>query len=208
MSSNSPKNRDYFITINENAECFNDVEEIIKNELNCKIYALILHNKDFFSVVDGETGETTLTPKRQHYHLMVELRNPISFASIQNKFKGAHIEVPKYKKSAYQYLLHNSKNSKEKYQYDFSEIITNAPEQVKFAIENEDFEMFKENLFLTYIAQGTLTTYQFTKRFGLNAYKQYWPVYQVMIRELETDQEMQQDYAKIKQELLENELPW
>ena len=203
MASNSPKNRDYFITINKGAECYNELKEIIETP-NYKLYAMIKHDKDI--LLDMATGETT--PKVEHYHIMIELKNPISFNSIQNKFKGAHIEVPKYKKSTYQYLLHNSPNSKEKYQYDFTEIISNNLELVKDAIENEDFEIFKENQWLRYMAEGTITSYQFVKRFGMNVYKQYWSVYAQMIKELENDAEMQRDYELLKHDMTQERLPF
>lgn len=203
MASNSPKNRDYFITINKGAECYNELKEIIETT-NYKLYAMIKHDKDI--LLDMATGETT--PKVEHYHIMIELKNPISFNSIQNKFKGAHIEVPKYKKSTYQYLLHNSPNSKEKYQYDFTEIISNNLELVKDAIENEDFEIFKENQWLRYMAEGTITSYQFVKRFGMNVYKQYWSVYAQMIKELENDTEMQRDYELLKHDMTQERLPF
>lgn len=206
-SSNSPKSRDYFITINEGAECYNELDNIVKS-LNYRLYAYIMHDKDVLEAVNEQTGELNTKPKKKHYHLMLELKNPVSFNSIQNKFKGAHIETPKYKKSAYQYLLHNSPNSKEKYQYELEEIITNSLEQVKFTIESEDFELFYENQFLRYIAQGTRTTYQFAKRFGLNAYKQYWSAYSAMLESLSSDLEMQQDLQREELALLEEELPF
>lgn len=206
-SSNSPKNRDYFITINEGAESFNDITERI-GTLNFQLYAYIMHDKDVLTVENEQTGEIEQTPKKRHYHLMVELKNPISFKSMQDKFPGAHIETPKYKKSAYQYLLHNSPNSKEKYQYELTEIITNSLEQVKFIIESETYELFYENQFLRYIAQGTKTSYQFAKRFGLNAYKQYWGPYSAMLSELSTDREMQEDLEREKLAIMEEELPF
>lgn len=206
-SSNSPKNRDYFITINEGAESFNDIKERI-GTLNFQLYAYIMHDKDVLTVENEQTGEIEQTPKKKHYHLMVELKNPVSFKSMQNKFPGAHIETPKYKKSAYQYLLHNSPNSKEKYQYELTEIITNSLEQVKIIIESETYELFYENQFLRYIAQGTKTSYQFAKRFGLNAYKQYWGPYSAMLSELPTDREMQEDLELEKLAIMEEELPF
>lgn len=201
--ANSPKYRDYFITINEGAECYETALDIVK-ELNYKVYALIVHDKD--KVFNEKTGE--YEPKKVHKHIMMELKNPVSFAKMQERFKGSHIEIPKYKKSAYQYLVHNSPLSKgEKYQYDFSEIITNAPQELKIIIESETFELFKENMFLEYIADGTRTSYQFAKRFGLNAYKQYWKVYQEMLITLNEDKEMQRDLELIIQER-ENDLPF
>lgn len=204
--SNSPKYRDYFITINEGAESYNDALEIVK-ELNFKLYGLIIHDKDM--IMNDETGEFT-EHKKTHKHIMVELKNPVSFQSIQNKFKGAHIEVPKYKKSAYQYLIHNLPTAREKYQYDFKEIITNSPIELENIITSETFELFKENMFLQYIADGVRTSYQFAKRFGLNAYKQYWRSYYDMVLNLDSDDEMRADLETLTKarQLNDDELPF
>lgn len=202
MASNSPRNREYFITINKGCECYDHIQEII-DTLKYKIYAYITHDKDY---ILNENGDMEL--KKEHKHLMIELENALTFNSIQNKFKGAHIEVPKYKKSAYQYLIHNRPNARDKYQYDFTDIITSSPKELKDIIESEDCELFRETMFLEYIADGTITQYQFVKRFGLNAYKQYWSVYNVMIEQLNTDKEMIEDFNKILEERKENELPF
>lgn len=202
MATNSPKFRDFFITINKGAECYDIILDIIK-ELNYKLYALITHDKDTLINPDGTT-----TPKQEHKHLILELKNPVSFARMQERFKGTHIEIPKYKKSAYQYLIHNSPNSKgEKYQYSLNEIISNDFVQVEYIINTEESELFKQNQFLVYIAEGTKTAYQFVKRFGLDAYKQYWKVYNDMIENLRNDQEMQNDLEKILQKM-DDELPF
>lgn len=195
MATNSPKSRDYFITINQGAECYDDVLNIVQ-ELNYKLYAFIVHDKDY---IVNDDGTTTLKPT--HKHVVFELANPLSFNSIQNKFKGAHIVAPKFKKSAYQYLLHNTNNSKEKYQYDFDEIITNNANQLKFIIESETHELFYENQFLLYWAQGTRTPYQFTCRFGLNAYKQYWRAYLEVFATAEHDVELQNDIRQMEETL-------
>lgn len=205
MASNSPKFRDYFITVNEGAECYEEALDITKN-LNYKLYAAIYHDKDvLLSTTDN--GEVVETPKRKHLHIVVELKNPISFESMTKKYQGAHIETIKYKKSAYQYLVHNSPKSKEKYQYSVEEIISSDINAVKYAIETEDFEVFKENLWLRYIAEGTITRYQFVKRFGLNIYKQYYGQYCDMIMTLKTDEEMQNDLENLKKQM-EDELPF
>lgn len=202
MASNSPKYRDYFITINKGAPCYENALEIIK-ELNYKLYALIVHDKDKIIADDGE-----ITPKQEHKHLMFELKNPVSFNKMQERFKGAHIVIPKYKKSAYQYLVHNSPNSKgEKYQYSLNEIISNDLVQIEYIIKTEESELFRQNQFLLYIAEGTITAYQFVKRFGLDAYKQYWRPYNEMLINLNDDKEMQRDLEAIKNKL-DEELPF
>lgn len=205
MPSNSPRYRDYFITINQGAKSYDEALEIVKS-LNTKLYAAIYHDKDVLREKD-ENGVITEKPKKKHLHIMLELKNPTSFNSIQNKFEGAHIETPRYKKSAYQYLIHNSPMSKEKYQYSPDEIISNDLKAVKFYIESEDYEIFKENMWLRYMAEGTRTSYQFTKRFGLNVYKQYWKPYSDMLKELNVDEEMQHDLEALEK-AMEDELPF
>lgn len=202
MATNSPKYRDFFITINKGAECYDNIIDIIK-ELNYKLYALITHDKDLIVLEDGTTK-----PKQEHKHLMIELKNPVSFNKMQDRFKHAHIEIPKYKKSAYQYLIHNSPNSKgEKYQYSLTEIITNDYKQVEYIIKTEESELFKQNQFLIYIAEGTTSQYRFVKRFGLDAYRQYWKPYEEMLKQSRTDEEMQRDLEEIIRQL-DEELPF
>lgn len=202
----SPKYRDYFITINEGASSYEAALDIVK-ELNTKLYAFIIHDKDIIRNVNEE-GEITEIPKRTHKHIVLELANPISFNSMQNKFIGAHIDVVKYKKATYQYLIHNRPNSKEKYQYDANSIISNNLPSVKEAITAEEgLRLFRENEFLRYIAEGIQTPYQFVKAFGLNVYKQYWRAYNEMIVASQTDREMKKDLDLIKQVMLE-ELPF
>lgn len=202
MATNSPKYRDFFITINKGAKCYEDALEIVK-ELNYELYGLILHDSDVLVNDDG-----TLTPKAEHKHLMFELKNPVSFKKMQERFAGAHIIVPKYKKSAYQYLVHNSPNSKEKYQYSLDKIITNDREQIEYIIETEDSELFRQNKFLVYIAEGTRTPYQFVKRFGLDAYKQYWKPYEDMLHNLNNDEEMQRDLQALINKIDDDDLPF
>lgn len=206
MGANSPKYRDYFITINKGAPCYEDALEIVK-ETNYKLYGLIVHDKDVLIEKDEETGEMKQTPKAEHKHIVLEVKNPVSFEAMKNRFEGAHIETIKFKKSAYQYLVHNSPKSKEKYQYATDAIISNDLQAVKFAIETEDFEVFKENNWLRYMAEGTRTAYQFTKRFGLNVYKQYWKAYADMLENLSTDKEMQADFEEMLK-TIEDEAPF
>lgn len=199
MASNSPKYRDYFITINKSANSYENALEIIK-DLNIKLYAFIVHDKDYIVNDDGTT-----TKKPEHKHIMLEVKNPISFENMSKRFEGAHIEVPKYKKSAYQYLIHNRPNARDKYQYSLNDIITNDLSQVKYIIEAETSELFYQNKFLNYIAEGVKTPYQFMKRFGMDAYKQYWKPYNEMLNQLPHDEEMQADLETLLNGMASNE---
>lgn len=203
--ANSPKYRDFFITINKEADCYENVLEIVK-ELNFKLYAYIVHDKD--ELIDKETGEHQ-GHKPTHKHIMLELKNPVSFNAMQKRFAGAHIDIPKYKKSAYQYLIHNSPRSKgEKYEYSLDEIITNDVAQVKYIIETETNELFIETKFLVYMVEGVRTPYQFAKRFGLNAYKQYWHAFNDMLAQVKEDEDMQKDIEELQRDMLKDDLPF
>ena len=195
----SPKTRDYFITANEGAECYEDLLERVQNT-NYGLYGYIVHDKDMLVEPDGTTK-----PKKVHKHVVIELKNPVSFQSMQNKFPGAHIETIKYKKSAYQYLIHSNRSAREKYQYPLENIVSNNMALVKSAIESETCELFKETEFLRYIAEGVRTPYQFVKRFGLNAYKQYWKPYDDMLVALDGDEEMQADLLKLQGRLADEQ---
>lgn len=209
MAVNSPKYRAYFITINESADCYENALEIAK-EMKYDLYALIIHDKD----------KENDKPKKVHKHLIIELINPISFNSIQKRFKGAHIEPVKYKKSTYQYLIHNSPNSKEKYQYDSNDIISNNLDLVKNIIESEETEIFNEAKLLQYIAMGITTQYLFFKHFGIETTKKYWKTYSELSDALnrvlitvehndsltEAESELLQDYNKAVEAL--NDLPF
>lgn len=195
MATNSPKYRDFFITINQGADCYKEALEKVK-ELNYKLYAFIVHDKD--KNVDKQ-GQITL--KKTHIHIMLEVKNPLSFNSMQERFKGARIDIPKYKKSAYQYLVHNSPNSRQKYQYNADDIISNDLLAVKHIIKTETNELFIETKFLIYINEGVRTPYQFVKRFGLSAYKQYWKAYNDMLYQLQDDEEMQEDLEALRSDI-------
>lgn len=202
----SPKYRDYFITINEGAPCYDNALDIIK-DLNLSLYAYIVHDKDKIIETDKD-GCIKETPKKIHKHIVIELKNPISFNSMSKKFEGAHIEVVKYKKAAYQYLIHNRPNAKEKYQYSVKDIISNNLPSVEASINAEEgLRVFQEANYLRYICEGIKTPYQFTKAFGLNVYKQYWKSYYEMILCSETDEEMQKDMDEIYK-AMDEELPF
>ena len=196
----SPKSRDYMVTINEGAECFDNALEIVK-EMNVVLYAFIVHDKDKEILDDG-----SVVDKKLHKHIVIELKNPITFQSMQNHFKGAHIDLLKYKKAAYQYLIHNRPNAKEKYQYPVEDILSNNLSSVKRALEAEEgLRLFNEREFLRYIAEGITSPYQFTKAFGLNVYKQYWRPYKEMLDEINVDPVMKRDLEEMKA-ILEKEL--
>lgn len=179
MSEKSERSRLFLITAHQNAACFCQMQEILTDG-KFDLWALIKHDKDI-----EEDG--TLTPP--HWHAIIECPNARTFNSVRKQFEGAHIEIPNYKKSTYQYLLHNSPNSKEKYQYDFEKIISNSPESVKDIINSEEYEPFLENKVNEYIVDGTTTVFRFTQRFGFDQFSKYWKSYEMYWRGVKDDTE-------------------
>ena len=126
------KSRNYFIEVNPNAECYNNIEDILVG-FNKARFAYILHDKDTLS--DG-------TPKLKHYHIVLSFENARGFNSIQSLFKGAHIEVVKILSKCIRYLIHKDDDSK--FQYDANEIITNDAVFVRGNLLKENYPVLNE----------------------------------------------------------------
>lgn len=207
MTNEDNKYKRWFVEVNQKAECYENVLDIIK-ETNFDLYAYIIHDSDI-EITSLETGEVIEKPKTTHKHFCLELINGITFKSMQKKFKGAHIEVMQYRKKAYEYLTHSNENAKEKYQYAFENIITNDCERIKEILtQEEELEYFNERKFILYMAQGTLTKFAFAQRFGLEVYKRYGRQYMEMVAEIDHDTQLQNTIAKARQEIMDQDLPF
>ena len=170
------------LTINENASCFSNLQEIVNGlvEDNSNIeYSYIKHNADE-------------DDKNLHYHLVLYFKGTVKrFSTMQKTFEGAHIEMTnaqRYKRCI-QYLIH--KNNPEKQQYSASEIVSNIEKSYLDDIINGggyDFELFLEEKIFDYMAEfmkqdGRLTMQQFILRFGLGAISKYYFVIKDQIKE-------------------------
>ena len=124
--------RSYFLTINKNAECFDNLPDLVAKAIGPRDYfAYILHDMD-----TKETGEIV----EPHYHLLLVFKNARSFDTIQRIFIGAHIEQTLNIVSAVNYLIHNGKPNK--YAYNKSAIVTNSKNwlETKFqVVKREEF---------------------------------------------------------------------
>lgn len=134
MANKEDRNRNYFLTIFENAECYTKLQDILFNLSNCT-YAYIEHNKDI-----DENG----VPKLRHYHVVLNYKNDRTFQTVQNKFKGAHIEKVLILSKSIQYLTH--KNDKDKHQYNYENIITNDFENIKALYLDKDYPILNEQV--------------------------------------------------------------
>ena len=84
----SNKKRDYFITINSGASCYQSGKATYEN-MEEYLYAVLNHIN--YACWDEEIGDNG----NLHIHLFVSLQNAISFGSIRKKFDGANIQPKK-----------------------------------------------------------------------------------------------------------------
>ena len=149
--------RSYFLTINKNAECFDNLADLVAKATGPKDYfAYILHEKD-----TKETGEIV----EPHYHLLLVFKNARSFEAIQRNFVGAHIEETLNIVAAVNYLIHNGKPNK--YAYDKSAIVTNSVNWLKSKFQVVKREEFIEDKLPYYIlVEGYDTYLRLCRRFG------------------------------------------
>lgn len=144
------RSREWFIEINQGAQCFNTFKEQL---IDCN-YAYILHDKDIY-----ENGDT----KAPHYHLYVYYQNAITLNSMGNRFYGAHIEKPINKDYCIQYLIH--RNDPQKYQYSSDEVISNIS-GINDILNREWKERFDANNIEIYYNEGCTNYMAFYRRFG------------------------------------------
>ena len=149
--------RSYFLTINKNAECFENLADLVAKATSPNDYfAYILHAMD-----TKETGELV----EPHYHLLLVFKNARSFDAIQRVFKGAHIEETMNIVSAVNYLIHNGKPNK--YAYDKSAIVTNSKSWLESKFQVVKREEFIEDKLPYYIlVEGYDTYLRLCRRFG------------------------------------------
>lgn len=149
--------RSYFLTINKNAECFDNLRELVAKTIGVNdYYAYILHDRDV-----KETGEIM----EPHYHLLLVFKNARSFDTIQRTFIGAHIEQTLNIVSAVNYLIHNGKPNK--YAYDRSAIVTNSKSwlESKFQVVRRE-EFIEDKLPFYVLCENCDSFLRQARRFG------------------------------------------
>lgn len=165
----------WFITINKNANCYNDFTNII-NTLVEKYpyfeYSYIYHTKKEIDDIDDEN----------HIHLVIYWKQQTrSFNTMKKLFNGAHIELTNRQRyyRCVQYLIH--KNDKTKTQYLLSDIKSNMNTTELADVINSygyHYELFESQKLEEYInsclSSGKPNIYYFFERFGIDAIKPYY----------------------------------
>lgn len=107
-------------------------------------YVGILHDKDVVDADDVAEGKYTEdqigTPKKAHYHLVLKFPNPVYYKALAKKLgiTENYIRECANFDEACKYLVHATKKSVDKYQYDSSELFGSLVGQVKKLLADED----------------------------------------------------------------------
>lgn len=154
------RDRNWFITINPDAESYIKFKEILSNMSNVIHYAYIYHKADEENVNDN------------HIHLCIEFKNARSFQAIQQYFIGSHIEHMKFKAQCYKYLIH--KGYDDKIQYAIDDVITNDKDYYNTIIDTNDFERLDTVSILEDInVNGFENITAFVKKYGIHQVKNF-----------------------------------
>ncbi len=154
-SNEDLKTRNWFITVNKGADCYNKIDSTSLNKMPyIKNWYLVIHKP-------GHDNE--------HKHVVITTKNAIRFVSVKEMFSGANIEVSKDLNASVQYLTH--KNNVDKEQYDKSSVLTNNPVQFEKLYCESSKELFNADNIVAYYEQGCITFLAFYKRFGSNISK-------------------------------------
>lgn len=150
------KTRNWFLTINEGAECFLKVKELLESYENAE-YSAILHDKD--------------NEEQPHYHVCLLFKNARTFEQLQKKFVGAHIEIMESKYKTFRYLLHL--DDTDKFQYDISEVFQRG-NNVQYYIQHDEYIKLDTESVLENIQNGTITNIlDAVKVFGIKQTNMY-----------------------------------
>lgn len=175
---------------------YEDVQTIINNkDEQILSYAYILHDKDvnLTDVYDNESGELLHakgSPKEPHFHIYLRLSTDRDALQIcrwfQRKDKSGRITANcfykpiKKREGILNYLTHNTKDSKVKYQYDKSSVVMANCDNIAEDLPRDDsFDVINDIL-------AGVRTYELVKKYGrdfIYHYKQFQDVAQAIVEE-------------------------
>ena len=137
------------------------------NEIYLNIIAYIKGFKHAYIVHDKDVNEETGELKKAHTHVVIMYGGRRTLTSVQNEFKKWGLE-PRFvqtcnERAMLRYLIH--KDNLEKYQYSREEIITNVPNRVEVALQDEMTAEIAFNMLNEYIYESGeyIPQYQFNK---------------------------------------------
>ena len=150
------RTRNWFITINQNAECFAEFKETITC-INKLTFAYILHDKDIQT--------------EPHYHCVLKYEDAKTFGMIQKHFKGAHIEPAESMYKCCRYLIHL--DDPDKFQYSTTEVV-DTQNLFGYYVQHDDHLKLDEFTLIENVENGTIINIvDAIKLFGLKQVNLY-----------------------------------
>lgn len=107
-----------------------------------------------------------------HYHIVIRYATPVKFETIKNKFAYGNIENSKSVKNSIQYLVHM--NDPEKFQHDWSEVITNSSELNKYMLKSKISEELDIKFYIDEISKGNIREFEYTTKIPVEIYSKYY----------------------------------
>ena len=111
--------RHMFPSIADPQEKLKKLEEIVRKKLRPERFALTVHSQDV--TAEGD-------PVEPHVHLMMSFKNARSLSSVAKQLGSKSQYIEQWSGNAnngYAYLIHRTKSSKSRYQYDPADVIAN-----------------------------------------------------------------------------------
>ncbi len=173
------RSRNWFLCVNEGAECYPSVSSICESLTNCT-YGYIQHEPE---IVEGDDGLS----KGWHYHIVLAFENARTFTSVTKAFRGAHVETAHVLSNCTAYLLHATASAIKagKKQYDSSLIQSNNIDAIRSWLGDKglQFESFSDNRILEYILFDNCRSISaFYMRFG-SVIQRYIPLINALLNE-------------------------
>lgn len=150
------QDRKFVFVLYPDAEDYN-CEEVLRKVEAVAEYAYILHDKD----TDDE-GEV----KKPHYHVCIRYKNSRTIKTTANAMgiSPNYIQRCKNWKASVKYLIHDTKDSRGKFQYDMKDIVTNNELLAEDIGEDGEAQIMLE--IFEYIENGHLNPYQIAKHYA------------------------------------------
>lgn len=156
MKEKEVRTRNWFITINQNAECFVDFKERVTG-IKKLTFAYILHDKDI-----------QIAP---HYHCVLKYEDAKTFGMVQKHFNGAHIEPADSMYKCCRYLLHL--DDADKFQYSATEVV-DTQNLFGYFVNHDDHLKLDEITLIENVENGNITNIvDAIKLFGLKQVNLY-----------------------------------
>lgn len=175
-----------------------DVQKVLDNKAKQIVsYAYIMHDKDFYTddVIDKDTGDVLHVKgelKPPHIHIYLRLVNNRDVGEIRRWFESSDengqkinclSRVVRDRVSCINYLIHNTKASKDKYQYPVEDVVS-------YNVEHIDDDMPVDSTF--YIVEDMLKgipKMELLKKYGRD-FLYHYQNYVQFVKDLNSEQWM------------------